>query len=482
MKNLIKSPLLEKEPAFIELQRLSVRALGAEEYEKAGRYFDDEHYLGDLSRGRGLLQVVEDGDRWVALLDWGPAAWKLSDRESRIGWTPQQRAERLGLVVHNRRFLVLGATRMPNLASRALSLATQALAEHWEAAHGYRPLLAETFTDIESYAGTCYKAAGWESCGMSKGFARLDFDQHGRLKKYWLKSLNRNSWRILRAIDVPKGYRAALNQQSCERDLPLKKDQMLSLRDYLREHFEDPRRANRTYPASALLAFLAMGMLAGRNDLAAIQRYGQFLTQPQRKWLGFPCRKGTSLRKTPSYKALWNFVHQIDPEALAACLNGWLGAHVGTLPRALAVDGKWVRDRALSLCLSEHESGAPVAVGFAKVGDGGPEAKREGEQTVAKRLYEQADLENAVVTGDALYCDQHQARAVLAGGGDYLFQIKNENRQAWKAALAESERSPLLPPANLRTPTTGASISAPLGFTLSNRPQPDCPACARGSW
>jgi len=76
---------------------------------------------------------------------------------------------------------------------------------------------------------------------------------------------------------------------------------------------------------------------------------------------------------------------------------------------------------ALSLCLSEHENGAPVAVGSAKVGDGGPEAKREGEQTVAKRLYEQANLENAVVTSDALYCGQHQARAVIEAGGDYLF-------------------------------------------------------------
>lgn len=212
-----------------------------------------------------------------------------------------------------------------------------------------------------------------------------------------------------------------------------------------------------------------MGMLAGRHDLAAIQRYGQFLTQPQRKWLGFPCRKGSSLRKTPSYKALWNFVHQIAPEAFATCLNGWLAAHVGTLPRALAVDGKWVRDRALSLCLTEHESGAPVAVGFAKVGDGGPEAKREGEQSVAKRLYEQANLENAVVTGDALYCDQHQARAVLEGGGDYLFQMKNETRQAWKAAQAQAELSALLPSPNPLTPITEASTGAPSAFTPSNR-------------
>ncbi len=107
------------------------------------------------------MQVIEYKGHWVALLDWGPAALKLADREAWIGWTDPQRAERLGLVVQNRRFLVLSKSRMPNLASRALALALKALPEHWQAAHGYRPLLAETFTDIELFAGTCYKAAGW---------------------------------------------------------------------------------------------------------------------------------------------------------------------------------------------------------------------------------------------------------------------------------------------------------------------------------
>ena len=449
-----------EDPPLLRLQNLTVRALHPDEYEQAGRYFDDEHYLGDLSRGRCLLQVVEQDGHWVALLDWGPAAWKLADRDESIGWTAQQRAQRLPLVVQNRRFLVLGHARMPNLASRALALATKALAEHWEAVHCYRPLLAETFTDIERFHGTAYKAAGWVPCGVTKGFHRADFDHHGKLKKLWIKSLNRNSGRILTAIDVPPAYRHAVNDHSPERDLPLKKNQLLSLRDYLRKHFPDPRRANRTYPASALLAFIAMGLLAGRNDLAAIQRYGAFLTQQQRAWLNFPCKKGSSLRKVPSYKALWNFVHQIDAEAFAACLSNWLERNLGTLPRALAIDGKWVRERALSLCLSDHETGAPVAVGFARPEDATEQAKREGEQTVAKRLYAQTDLNGAVVTADALFCDQHQARAILDSGGDYLFQLKNENRQAWKAADSQAHSfSPLLPTPKNPTQATDGSTS-----------------------
>jgi hypothetical protein len=80
---------------------------------------------------------------------------------------------------------------------------------------------------------------------------------------------------------------------------------------------------------------------------------------------------------------------------------------------------------------------------------------------VAKHLCAQANLDKAVVSGDALHCNQHQARAVLAAGGDYLLQIKNESRQAWKDALAQSEISPLLPTPNLPTPGTGAWMSSP---------------------
>jgi hypothetical protein len=47
-----------------------------------------------------------------------------------------KRAERIGLIVQNRSFLVLAETRMPNLASRALALAVNALPAAWEQAHG----------------------------------------------------------------------------------------------------------------------------------------------------------------------------------------------------------------------------------------------------------------------------------------------------------------------------------------------------------
>jgi hypothetical protein len=237
---------------------------------------------------------------------------------------------------------------------------------------------------------------------------------------------------------------------------------MLGLREHFQNHFKDPRRANRTYYASSLLVFICMALFAGRDTLTSIQRYGNLLTGQQRRWLDFPFKKGTSVRKAPSWSALYNFVTQIKPEEFADCLNLWLGSNLGTLPRALAIDGKWIRDQALSLCLSEHETGAPVAVGFADKVAKTDENKREGEQTVALRLYEKTNLEGATITGDALNNNKPQAHAIKQAGGHYFLQLKNENRHAYKAAdrLAR-EGTPFLSTRKNRTPNTDASTSEP---------------------
>ena len=108
----------------------------------------------------------------------------------------------------------------------------------------------------------------------------------------------------------------------------------------------------------------------------------------------------------------------------------------------------------------------PVALGFAKEKiknddeQSKDDFKREGEQTVALRLYSNTNLHNATITGDALNNNKPQAQAVLDAGGDYFFQLKNENRHAYKAAAQKASTPPFLPTQKSRTPTTDASTSA----------------------
>lgn len=365
MKSTQKPDLLEDEPSEAALNELTIRVADKSEYQELGEILDREHYIGDLSTGRQLLQVIEHKRRIVAILDWGPASKKLAGREEWIGWTSQQRAERLALIAMNRRFCILSKYRMPNLASKCLSLSIKALPDQWKEKYGYSPVLAETFTDIEQFHGTCYKANNWVDCHETKGFRKSNnqYHRHGKPKKLWLKTLNKNTKRILTAIDLPKAYEPAVNQTP-ERDLSLKNDQMLSLRRYLAKNFKDPRRVNRSYPASSLFTLIVMAILAGRTHLSRIHKYGQFLTTAHREALDFPPKKDSKGRKAPSYSALRNLLQQTDPHEFAKVVSAWLQENEGSLAPALAVDGKWVRDKALSVCLSDHETGVPIAVGY----------------------------------------------------------------------------------------------------------------------
>jgi hypothetical protein len=52
-------------PVFL-LKELTVRIVQPDEYERAGELLEQEHYLGDVPRGRQLLQAIEDVARALA--------------------------------------------------------------------------------------------------------------------------------------------------------------------------------------------------------------------------------------------------------------------------------------------------------------------------------------------------------------------------------------------------------------------------------
>ena len=132
---------------------------------------DRYHYLGcPRPFGPHIRWFVRDrSGRPLAVLLFEAAARELPARDEWIGWSAADRGRRLHLAVSNSRFLVLPWVRVDNLASKALALALRGLAERWEANHGCRPVLCETFIDPTRFDGACYKAANWETIGMTAG-------------------------------------------------------------------------------------------------------------------------------------------------------------------------------------------------------------------------------------------------------------------------------------------------------------------------
>ena len=385
----------------------------------------DHHYLGaGRPVGDYLRQLVERDGQPVALLVWGPSCYALKDRDLWISWSASQRVERLKLVVQNRRFLLLAAKgQSPNLASQSLGAALRALPGQWREHFGYRPLLAESFTDPEAYAGTCYKASNWEPVGFSAGYSRHRADfyvVHERPKKLWLRELSPQARTQLRAPQVPEECRPGLVAPPAG-VLPVTSPQMKSLLDVFRRA-PDPRDSNAQYRTGPVLTLLAMALLAGRRDIAEIARFATTLTQPQRRQLGLPRKQGTrAFHKVPGYGVFYALLTRMDPEPFAALLSQWLLARAGTLPQALAMDGKMIRDHLGLLTLAQHEDGAPQALAVYDQKEGTPRC----EQTAATALLERLPaLDGKIITADALHCQRATARVIVEKGGDYLVQIK----------------------------------------------------------
>ncbi len=107
----------------------------------------------------------------LAALGFGASAWRLSSRDKYIGWTDEQRAANLNLVVGNVRFLILPWIESRNLASRILGGITRQLILDWEARYGFRPVLLETFVQLDRFRGTCYRASNWIQVGTTQGYS-----------------------------------------------------------------------------------------------------------------------------------------------------------------------------------------------------------------------------------------------------------------------------------------------------------------------
>jgi hypothetical protein len=155
---------------------VSLVGRGTPEAELIRHLLVEYHYLGlDRTTGATVRYLVRSGDgRLLGCALWGSAAWKTAARDQWIGWTAQERVVSLGRVVDNTRYLILPWVRVPHLASHVLGLMTRRIAADWRVQYGTDVVLAETFVDVSRYAGTCYRAAGWELVGETAGRTRDD--------------------------------------------------------------------------------------------------------------------------------------------------------------------------------------------------------------------------------------------------------------------------------------------------------------------
>jgi hypothetical protein len=410
------------------LDRVTVRLLREDERAQFDYYLQEQHYL-ESSRlvGEWLRYVAEVDGQWVALLTFSAPALHLKARERWIGWSPRQRARRLGLLVNNSRFLVLPERqRYPNLASRILGMALRRLSADWQERWGHPVLVVESFVDESHYRGTCYRACGFEAVGATEGFGRTSRDfyqEHGQPKQLYLRELRPRARKRLRQARLPEAL--ACYEADLAGPCPFRAPALENLLDRFGRLPDSRYGHGLRHRQRFVLACAAVSTLMGACGYRAFENTCKKFTQRQLRALGCKPDEEDGRYCPPSDSTFQRVLSKVDAVAFAAIIGTWLGEQEIGAVAQLAVDGKVLRG-------SGRHDGKPLQLLSAVTHhlrltlDQVAIEEKSNEIPALKPLLKKLKLPpGTLVTADALHCQQESSRFITQElGGDYLFGLK----------------------------------------------------------
>jgi predicted transposase YbfD/YdcC len=207
----------------------------------------------------------------------------------------------------------------------------------------------------------------------------------------------------------------------------------------------------RDHPVAAVLALAAAAVVAGMKGYTAIT--GWVADVPPAILADLYLRSGAAPAPPPSKTTIWRVLTDADPEAFDAAVGRWLMNLAGfTTPAAASLDageeecpqalmqvrldGKAVRGAKdadgnqvrLLAALAGPDAGTSVVAAQTEVG------VKTNEVPMAVVVLGQIDLDDKVVTADALHTVKATANHIHEHGGEFVFPVK-ENRRALSGAL-----------------------------------------------
>ena len=185
------------------------------------------------------------------------------------------------------------------------------------------------------------------------------------------------------------------------------------------------------YALTPLLVILVLAKLCGADTPSALADWAHNRAPSLKKALQL------SWKRMP-HQATWRRILAcaIDLTQFEAVAGEFLRQLTPETAQALNLDGKILRGTIPggatqgAHLLALHDSASNAVVKQTRLQAG------ENEISAAKRLLPEADLRGKIVSGDAIFAQRELSRQVVAGGGDYLWQVK-ENQASLKKELAD---------------------------------------------
>lgn len=409
------------------LKRVKVRQVLAEERGRFDELLETKHYLCSARiGGQSLRYVAELDGEWVALACFSAPALHLKAREKWIGWSPRQRARRLSLVVNNSRYLILAERHeLPNLASRVLGMCLRRLSRDWQEAWDHPVLAVESFVDETRYRGVCYRACGFEAVGMTAGFGRASRDfyhEHGEPKQLYIKALHKDGRALLSRARLPKYL--AKHEKDVAGPCPFRAPALGSLFMRFRQLKDDRSGHGLRHRQSFVLSCAAVAVMMGAGGYKAIEDICKRFTKRQLKALG--CRPDREGRlRPPSDSTFFRVLSKLDVCQFDQIIGQWLVEQEISEVAQLAVDGKVLRG-------SSRTDGKPLQLLSVvthrlrlTLAQEPIESKSNEIPAYPKLLRSLPNRGHAVVTADAMHCQQESARVTTQElGWDYMFGLK----------------------------------------------------------
>lgn len=176
------------------------------------------------------------------------------------------------------------------------------------------------------------------------------------------------------------------------------------------------------YPVEEIMLISFCGMIAGCEAWDDLELFGKTKIDYLRKY--FPFKNGA-----PSDDTLRRFFRALDPEAFEACFIEWVQSfQLDLAEKIIAVDGKTSRrsfdgaNRPMHL-VSAFVSELGIVLGQIKT------AEKSNEITAIPALLELLDLNEAVVTIDAMGCQSKIVEKIISKGANYLIGLKGNQGQ-----------------------------------------------------
>lgn len=200
------------------------------------------------------------------------------------------------------------------------------------------------------------------------------------------------------------------------------------------ESLTDPRHTrNRKHLFTDIVVLAVCGLVCGCDGPTAIRRWAVARADWLKGFLTLP-------NGIPSRDCIRNLLMALQPEAFQTCFRDWIAHAIVTADggpaRLVAIDGKTLRrshDATRGLGPLHIVSAWATEHGIA-LGQVATEEK-SNEITAIPVLLQQIELKKTLITIDAMGCQKDIARDIVAGGGDFVIAVK-DNQPKLAAAIA----------------------------------------------